>query len=163
MRYTWKLTLSSVVVDVRVVGVVSDSGFKVAECSRLVVCCELGFRYPGVARTKLHVHRGNLDPSLGELRPDVKRLLQVNLRTLAVANEESSVSSSRLYGSGSSLESTPHGVRLGLALLPRDALLDRLLAELVGVRVVRSGDGVERQAERLVTLRRVLRESGLGV
>ena len=123
------------VVDVGVLGVMPDSGLKVTKS--------------GGSVAELHVHAGNLDPSLDKVGLELESLLEVLLGALRVADEE--------------LEGTPEVESLGLVVLGRDALLDGLVGERVGVDVVRRSQCVECLGQRLVTLRWVLRGGGLVV
>lgn len=69
---THRLTLSSVVVDVRVVGIVTDGSLKVTESTS-------GIAY-------LHMHASNLDQTLDVVRPNVQTLLKVRLGADGIAN-----------------------------------------------------------------------------
>lgn len=127
--------LAAVVVNVGVVGVVADGSLKVAKGR------------DGVA--ELHVDGRNLDPRLDKVGDELERLFEVGLGADRVADEE--------------LEGAAEVVGLGLALRPRDALGNGLIDKRDSVGVVGGLKGVEREQERLVALRGVLGESGLGV
>ena len=114
--------------------------------------------------TKFHVYAGNLDPRLHELWPDVQRLLQIRLGADRVPDQEStSQPKPILKFPCNSLESTPHVVRLGLTLLPRNTLLDRLVDEGHGVSVISSVESVECEDKCLVSLRWALWQGRLVV
>lgn len=129
------LTLSAVVVDVRVVGVVPDGSLKVTESTGSVA--------------ELHVDASDLYPALNKVGLEVQALLQILLGSLGITDQE--------------LESTAEVVGFSLAFGPADAVLDRLVDERDGVCVIGSVQGIERERKCLVALRRGLGEGRLGV
>jgi hypothetical protein len=70
--------LTTVVVDIGIVGVVSDSSLKVTKGAS------------GIA--KLHVDTGNLDPRLDKRGHKIQTLFQVSLGSFGIADKESTIS-----------------------------------------------------------------------
>jgi hypothetical protein len=70
--------LTTVVVDIGIVRVVSDSSLKVTESAGRIA--------------KLHVDTGNLDPRLDKRGHKIQTLFQVSLGSLGIADKESTIS-----------------------------------------------------------------------
>ena len=89
----WKgLTLTSVIVDIGIVWVVSNSSFEITECTSWVAYL-LAIALKGVRKlTKLHVYTGDLDPTLNERRQDIQTLFQISLGSFGITNQESIIS-----------------------------------------------------------------------
>lgn len=153
----------------------TDGSFKVAECAGSIACtaasaAPLGGTIPMLNRqklTELHVHARDLDPALHKGGHEVQALLQILLCANRIADQESMPLSAETSpvneGMWHLLEGTTQVVSFCLTLLPADALVDSLVDERHGVVVVRRGQRVESQQQRLVSLGWVFRQRGLGV
>ena len=105
-------TLSTVVIDVRVVRIVLDGLLEALE------------RLLGLSL--FHVHTGNLDPRLRQRRQELQRLQEILLRAVNVGHQE--------------LERAAEIECLCFASIPRDALFDRFIDERECVCVVRGSE-----------------------
>jgi hypothetical protein len=80
------------VVDVRVIRVMSDSSLKVAKGASGVPCRaepqSRGLRQAVTLLTELHVNTGDLDPTLNKARDEVETLLKIRLRSKRVTDKE---------------------------------------------------------------------------
>jgi len=95
-----------VVVDVRIVWVVSDGSFEIAECTSWVAYL-LAIALKRVRKlTKLHVYTGNLDPTLNERRQDIQTLFQISLGSLGITDQESIISTTLIEKMRDILESS---------------------------------------------------------
>ena len=115
-------TLASVIVYIRVVRVVLDSLLEALESFLRV--------------TLLHPYARDLDPRLRQTRLELERVEEVRLGAVDVCHEE--------------LECPAQIQGLRAPVVPRDALLERLVHERVRMRVVRRAERFERGGKRAV-------------
>lgn len=158
------------VVDIRVVGVVPDGGFKVTERAGSIACTDSYVSGRGQTGERsglahFHVDTGNLDERLDIVRNKIQTLLQIFLGTSGITQQEPTRRCQyrfKLSVEPNSLVGTTHVQSLCLALLPvgGDALLQCFVDEHECLGVVSGFLGVERKRERVIA--RVGRVSGQG-
>ena len=119
-------TLATVIVNIGIGGVVLDGFLETLECLRRV--------------TLFHPYACNLDPCLRHGWLELERREEVSLGAVHVRHEE--------------LEGPTEVQGLRLSDVPRDALLNRLVGESIGVRVVGGIECLQRENQRVVACRR---------